>query len=87
MSKKINQYWVGIRPLYKDFKHGINAPLPDIYETEMPGGQYSNLQQQAKSLGLDDCKRKYVQAVNRLLGDIVKVTPSSKVVGILKQSL
>lgn len=83
--EKINQYWAGIRPLYKDFANGIDAPLPDIYETEMPGGQYSNLQQQAKSLGIDDfeqVKRMY-RVVNKLLGDIVKVTPSSKVVGDL----
>ena len=83
--EKINQYWAGIRPLYKDFANGINAPLPDIYETEMPGGQYSNLQQQAKSLGLDDFEqvKAMYRVVNRLLGDIVKVTPSSKVVGDL----
>lgn len=83
--EKINQYWSGIRPLYKDFSNGINAPLPDIYQTEMPGGQYSNLQQQAKSLGIDDfaeVKAMY-RVVNQLLGDIVKVTPSSKVVGDL----
>lgn len=81
----INQYWSKIRPLYKDFSNGINSPLPDIYQTEMPGGQYSNLQQQAKSLGINDFEqvKKVYREVNDLLGDIVKVTPSSKVVGDL----
>lgn len=81
--EKINDYWAQVKPLYKDFMNGITSPQTDIYQTEMPGGQYSNLQQQAKSLGLDDfdeVKAKY-REVNALLGDIVKVTPSSKVVG------
>lgn len=83
--EKINDYWAQVKPLYQDFMNGITSPQTDIYQTEMPGGQYSNLQQQAKSLGLDDfdeVKAKY-REVNALLGDIVKVTPSSKVVGDL----
>ena len=60
------------------------SPHSEIYVHEMPGGQYSNLQQQAKAVGLGDrweeVKRMYSR-VNLLFGDIVKVTPSSKVVG------
>ncbi len=62
----------------------MRAPHPSVYEHEMPGGQYSNLQQQAKAVGLGDrwseVKAMYAR-VNMLFGDIVKVTPSSKVVG------
>ena len=81
--EKVNNYWAGVKPFYQDFMNGINAPQPDIYQTEMPGGQYSNLKQQALALGIEDfdlVKAKY-REVNKLLGDIVKVTPSSKVVG------
>ncbi|KRM96507.1 pyruvate carboxylase [Liquorilactobacillus aquaticus DSM 21051] len=81
--EKINRYWQGIKPFYQDFMNGITAPQTDIYQTEMPGGQYSNLQQQAKALGISDFEvvKKTYREVNELLGDIVKVTPSSKVVG------
>src|SRR5690625_2122177 len=62
----------------------MNAPHTEIYEHEMPGGQYSNLQQQAKAVGLGsrwpEVKKMY-RKVNDMFGDIVKVTPSSKVVG------
>lgn len=81
----IDKYWANVRPLYKDFSNGVNSPQPVLYQTEMPGGQYSNLKQQAKSLGIDDFSQveaKYTE-VNQLLGDIIKVTPSSKVVGDL----
>lgn len=79
----LNRYWANVRPLYSDFSNGVNAPQPDLYQTEMPGGQYSNLKQQAQSLGISDfgkVEAKY-REVNELLGDIIKVTPSSKVVG------
>ena len=60
------------------------APHSEVYQHEMPGGQYSNLQQQAKGVGLgehwDEVKQMYAR-VNQMFGDIVKVTPSSKVVG------
>ncbi|KRL38724.1 pyruvate carboxylase [Liquorilactobacillus uvarum DSM 19971] len=81
--ERINRYWQGIKPFYQDFMNGITAPQTDIYQTEMPGGQYSNLQQQAKALGINDFEvvKKTYREVNELLGDIVKVTPSSKVVG------
>ena len=62
----------------------MKAPHTEIYMHEMPGGQYSNLQQQAKAVGLgdrwDEVKTMY-RRVNDMFGDIVKVTPSSKVVG------
>ncbi|MFM8933635.1 MAG: pyruvate carboxylase, partial [Gemmataceae bacterium] len=77
-------YWEAVRRMYWPFETGQLAPAADIYENEMPGGQSTNLYQQAVSLGLGDrwrevCKM-YAQ-VNILFGDIVKVTPTSKVVG------
>ncbi|WP_461224154.1 pyruvate carboxylase [Lacticaseibacillus suihuaensis] len=82
-AEHLNQYFQAIRPYYADFASNVTGPLTDIYAVQMPGGQYSNLQQQAKSMGLLDfeaVKRMY-QQVNDLFGDIIKVTPSSKVVG------
>ncbi|MER1992267.1 MAG: pyruvate carboxylase subunit B, partial [Aerococcus urinaeequi] len=83
-AEKINQYWLGVRSYYDEFTSGLEGPETEIYNTEMPGGQYTNLQQQAKSVGLgsrwDEVKQMY-HDVNFLFGDIVKVTPSSKVVG------
>ncbi|MCU9612238.1 pyruvate carboxylase [Caldibacillus lycopersici] len=80
----ISKYWEDIRRYYHEFESGMNAPHPEVYEHEMPGGQYSNLQQQAKALGLierwDEVKEMY-RRVNLMFGDIVKVTPSSKIVG------
>ena len=82
--EKLNYYWEDIRKYYKDFESGMNSPHSEIYVHEMPGGQYSNLQQQAKGVGLgdrwDEVKKMYSD-VNLLFGDVVKVTPSSKVVG------
>jgi pyruvate carboxylase len=74
-----------VRELHYPFEEGLKAPAADIYRHEMPGGQFTNLRQQAKSLGLetrwqDVCA---YAAANQVLGDIVKVTPSSKVVGDL----
>lgn len=81
---QLSWYWEDVRKIYKDFESGMNAPHPEVYKHEMPGGQYSNLQQQAKAVGLgerwDEVKEMY-QRVNYMFGDIVKVTPSSKVVG------
>lgn len=83
-AQKMNHYWSGIRPYYQEFAKGLQAPETEIYYTEMPGGQYTNLQQQALAMGLDDrwemIKEMY-HAVNLLFGDLIKVTPSSKVVG------
>ncbi|WP_102348990.1 pyruvate carboxylase [Bacillus sp. Marseille-P3661] len=82
--EKLTHYWEDVRKYYKDFESGMLAPHPEIYMHEMPGGQYSNLQQQAKAVGLegrwDEVKRTY-RKVNDMFGDVVKVTPSSKVVG------
>ncbi|NLY80049.1 MAG: pyruvate carboxylase [Lysinibacillus sp.] len=82
--EQLSYYWQDVREYYKDFESGMNSPHSEIYVHEMPGGQYSNLQQQAKAVGLgdrwDEVKEMYSR-VNLLFGDIVKVTPSSKVVG------
>ncbi|MEG0255869.1 pyruvate carboxylase [Vagococcus sp.] len=82
--QQINHYWEDVRKFYAPFENGISAPQTEVYSHEMPGGQYSNLQQQAKAVGLDErweeIKEMYTQ-VNMLFGDIIKVTPSSKVVG------
>lgn len=80
----LSHYWEDVRKYYSDFESGMNAPHAEVYKHEMPGGQYSNLQQQAKAVGLgarwDEVKDMYSR-VNQMFGDIVKVTPSSKVVG------
>ena len=82
--EQLSQYWEEVRKYYRDFESGMNAPHTEVYKHEMPGGQYSNLQQQAKGVGLgdrwDEVKEMY-RRVNVMFGDIVKVTPSSKVVG------
>lgn len=72
------------REYYQDFESGMKAPHTEVYFHEMPGGQYSNLQQQAKGVGLEerwDEVKEMFQTVNNMFGDIVKVTPSSKIVG------
>ena len=81
---EMSRYWEEVRALYAPFETALKAPSAEVYAYEMPGGQYTNLFQQAKALGLaskwvDVCKA-YAE-VNKLFGDIVKVTPSSKVVG------
>ncbi|UTR04887.1 pyruvate carboxylase [Alkalihalobacillus sp. LMS6] len=82
--EKLDQFWYDTRKFYQGFESGMNAPHTEVYEHEMPGGQYSNLQQQAKAVGLyekwNNVKKMY-RTVNDMFGDIVKVTPSSKVVG------
>ncbi|MCA1059305.1 pyruvate carboxylase [Rossellomorea aquimaris] len=80
----LSHYWEDVRKYYTDFESGMMSPHSEVYKHEMPGGQYSNLQQQAKAVGLghrwEEVKEMYAR-VNHLFGDIVKVTPSSKVVG------
>lgn len=82
--EQLSYYWEDVRKYYQDFESGMMAPHTEVYQHEMPGGQYSNLQQQAKAVGLGDqweqVKEMY-STVNKMFGDIVKVTPSSKVVG------
>ncbi len=79
-------YWEDVREYYAPFEGGLKAPTADVYIHEIPGGQYSNLRPQAESVGVGDrlpeLKRMYA-VVNEMLGDIVKVTPSSKMVGDL----
>jgi len=80
----VSRYWDEVRDLYRPFESGPRSPAADLYDLEMPGGQYTNLYQQADALGLSprwlEVCRAYSQ-VNQMFGDIVKVTPSSKVVG------
>lgn len=81
-----SNYWETVRAYYYPFESDLKAGTAEVYKHEIPGGQYSNLKPQAQSLGLldrmDDIKQAYADA-NELFGDIVKVTPSSKVVGDL----
>ena len=80
----VSEYWAAVRDLYYPFDRGLRAPASDVYHHEIPGGQYTNLRQQAVSLGLIDRWHDICDAyatANNLFGDIVKVTPSSKVVG------
>lgn len=83
---KVNDYWMGARKLYAPFETGTMASATDVYAHEMPGGQVTNLRFQAEAVGLgdkwDEVKKSYATA-NKVMGDIVKVTPSSKVVGDL----
>lgn len=80
----IDRYWQGIRPYYAGVDSRMASPNTTLFQHEMPGGQFSNLRQQATAVGLGDrwpevC-RMYAR-VNMMFGDIIKVTPSSKVVG------
>src|SRR5699024_3932817 len=82
--EELSKYWEDIRKYYQHFESGMISPHTEVYVHEMPGGQYSNLQQQAKAVGLgerwDEVKEMFSK-VNGMFGNIVKVTPSSKVVG------
>ncbi|MDE2149541.1 MAG: pyruvate carboxylase, partial [Gammaproteobacteria bacterium] len=82
----VSTYWEGVRRYYAPFETEIRSGTADVYKHEMPGGQYSNLREQARALGLEARWPEISQAyadVNRAFGDIVKVTPTSKVVGDL----
>jgi pyruvate carboxylase len=82
--QEVADYWAAVRRLYAPFETGQLAPTADVYLNEMPGGQYTNLYHQAQALGLEsrwrEVCRMYAE-VNRMFGDIIKVTPTSKVVG------
>ena len=86
--RQIDSYWSQVRLLYSPFEADLKGPDPEVYEHEIPGGQLTNLIFQAAQQGLGEqwalTKKAYEQA-NDLLGDIVKVTPTSKVVGDLAQ--
>ena len=86
----LEPYWEGVRQLYAPFESGLASPTGRVYTHEIPGGQLSNLRQQAIALGLGDrfeSIEDMYAAANRILGNIVKVTPSSKVVGDLALAL
>ena len=80
----VERYWDVVRRYYAPFESDMRAGTADVYANEIPGGQYTNLQQQARGMGLesrwDEVIRAYAD-VNRMFGDIIKVTPTSKVVG------
>jgi pyruvate carboxylase len=82
--QKLANYWETVRDHYAPFESGLKSGTAEVYRHEIPGGQYSNYKPQVAALGLldrwDECKEMYHQ-VNLLFGDIIKVTPSSKVVG------
>jgi len=82
--QSLSHYWEGVRHAYAPFEPEIRSGTSDVYNHEMPGGQYTNLREQARAMGLEhrwpDISRAYAE-VNKLFGDIVKVTPTSKVVG------
>ncbi|KAJ4361533.1 pyruvate carboxylase [Ascochyta clinopodiicola] len=86
--RSLDAYWAQLRLVYSPFEAGLTGPDPEVYEHEIPGGQLTNLIFQASQQGLGEqwaqTKKAYEQA-NDLLGDIVKVTPTSKVVGDLAQ--
>jgi len=82
--REISDYWEAVRKKYAAFESGLQAPASEVYLHEMPGGQFTNLKAQARSMGLEDRWHEVAQTyadVNQMFGDIVKVTPSSKVVG------
>ncbi|RBP44095.1 pyruvate carboxylase [Garciella nitratireducens] len=84
--QKLSDYWAAVRPVYEKFESGLKFGTAEIYRYEIPGGQYSNLKPQVESFGLGhrflEVKEMY-RKVNEMMGDIVKVTPSSKMVGDL----
>ncbi|WP_157016548.1 pyruvate carboxylase [Mesorhizobium xinjiangense] len=82
--RRISFYWEAVRNQYAAFESDLKGPASEVYLHEMPGGQFTNLKEQARSLGLESRWHEVAQAyhdVNMMFGDIVKVTPSSKVVG------
>ncbi|HRP95039.1 MAG TPA: pyruvate carboxylase subunit B, partial [Rhodocyclaceae bacterium] len=82
--RAISHYWEGVRQHYSAFESDIRAGTADVYRHAMPGGQYTNLREQARALGIAHRWPEVAEAyaeVNTLFGDIVKVTPTSKVVG------
>ncbi|GAB3682627.1 pyruvate carboxylase [Angustibacter aerolatus] len=86
----LEPYWEAVRRLYAPFESGLAAPTGRVYTHEIPGGQLSNLRQQAIALGLGErfeAVEDTYAAANRILGNVVKVTPSSKVVGDLALAL
>ncbi|MGN6764020.1 MAG: pyruvate carboxylase [Rhizobiaceae bacterium] len=82
--RRISFYWEAVRNQYAAFENDLKGPASEVYLHEMPGGQFTNLKEQARALGLETRWHEVAKAyqdVNLMFGDIVKVTPSSKVVG------
>lgn len=82
--QKISDYWGAVRPVYSQFESDLKSGSAEIYKFEIPGGQYSNLKPQVESFGIGhkfNSVKKMYKKVNDMLGDIIKVTPSSKMVG------
>jgi pyruvate carboxylase len=82
--REISFYWEAVRKQYTAFESDLRSGASEVYLHEMPGGQFTNLKEQARSLGLESRWHEVAQTyadVNQMFGDIVKVTPSSKVVG------
>ncbi|MEM1049501.1 MAG: pyruvate carboxylase [Pseudomonadota bacterium] len=88
--RRISDYWEAVRLMYAGFESDLKAGASEVYLHEMPGGQFTNLRAQARSLGLEErwheVARTYAD-VNRMFGDIIKVTPTSKVVGDMALSM
>lgn len=84
--QKLSDYWSAVRPVYEEFESDLKSGTTEIYKYEIPGGQYSNLKPQVESFGLGhrfgEVKEMFKKA-NEMMGDIVKVTPSSKMIGDL----
>ncbi len=82
--REVSHYWESVRQLYAPFESEIRAGTADVYRHAMPGGQYTNLREQARAMGIEhrwpEVAETYAR-VNEMFGDIVKVTPTSKVVG------
>jgi pyruvate carboxylase len=88
--RRLSFYWEAVRFQYRAFESDLRSGASEVYLHEMPGGQFTNLKEQARSLGLESRWHEVAQAyadVNQMFGDIVKVTPSSKVVGDLALSM
>ncbi|WP_338550726.1 pyruvate carboxylase [Roseovarius phycicola] len=84
--RQISNYWESVRDHYAAFESGMQSPASEVYLHEMPGGQFTNLKAQARSMGLEDrwhdIARTYAE-VNHMFGDVIKVTPIAKTVGDL----
>jgi len=88
--RSMSDYWEDVRQQYAAFESDMKAPASEVYLHEMPGGQFTNLKEQARSMGLEERWHEVAQAysdVNQMFGDIPKVTPSSKVVGDMALSM
>ncbi len=88
--RRLSTYWDRVRRMYSAFESDMRHPTSEVYQHEMPGGQVTNLRAQARSMGLEgrwpEVSETYAQ-VNQMFGDIIKVTPTSKVVGDMALSM